>query len=124
MVTLMYAVQMCVCHITHSLSHTLSVLDVLQELFWTSLFFVRWQIMFGSMLGFGGVFLLYIFVRCVQHRLLSHMLVFVELFHPSRTTPKLGHSPKEKFCASLLQDFSSHILFVSFNERQMGLEIT
>jgi len=40
--------------------------DELQELFWMSLFFVRWQIMFGAMLGFGGVFLLYIFVRCVQ----------------------------------------------------------
>jgi len=38
----------------------------LQELFWMSLFFVRWHIMFGSMLGFGGVLILYIFVRCVH----------------------------------------------------------
>jgi len=37
-----------------------------------SLFFIRWQIMFGSMLGFGGVLLLYIFVRYVVQLLLSH----------------------------------------------------
>jgi len=30
-----------------------------------SLFFIRWQFMFGAMLGIGGVFLLYIFVRSV-----------------------------------------------------------
>ena len=35
-----------------------------------SLFFVRWQIMFGPMLGFGGVFLLYAFVRYVVQLLL------------------------------------------------------
>jgi len=44
--------------------------DELQELFWMSLFFVRWQIMFGPMLGFGGVFLLYAFVRYVVQLLL------------------------------------------------------
>jgi len=46
------------------------VFDELQELFWMALFFIRWQIMFSAMLGFGGVFLLYIFVRCVQLLLL------------------------------------------------------
>ena len=35
----------------------------LQELFWMSTFFVRWQIMFSPMLGFWGVFGIFLFVR-------------------------------------------------------------
>lgn len=37
-----------------------------QELFWMAMFWIRWQIMFSPMLGFLGVFFLYLFVRFVE----------------------------------------------------------
>lgn len=43
-----------------------------QELFWMITFFVRWQFMFGSMLGFWGVFGIYLFVRFME----SHWFVW------------------------------------------------
>lgn len=42
------------------------------ELFWMSTFFVRWQLMFNSMLGFWGVFGLFFFVRFME----SHWFVW------------------------------------------------
>jgi fatty acid desaturase len=42
------------------------------ELVWMSLFFVRWQFLFSPMLGVGGVFLLFLFVRLLE----SHWFVW------------------------------------------------
>lgn len=43
------------------------------EILWTSTFFIRWYIMFGSMLGFFGVLGLFLFVRFLE----SHWFVWV-----------------------------------------------
>lgn len=43
-----------------------------QEIFWMATFFLRWQLMFYSMLGFWGVFVLYLFVRFLE----SHWFVW------------------------------------------------
>ncbi|KAK2178957.1 hypothetical protein NP493_521g00005 [Ridgeia piscesae] len=42
------------------------------EIFWTSTFFLRYQLMFNSMLGFAGVFGLFMFVRFLE----SHWFVW------------------------------------------------
>jgi fatty acid desaturase len=50
------------------------------ELFWTTTFFIRWQFMFSSMVGFWGVFALFLAVRFVE----SHWFVW---------TTQMSHIP-------------------------------